>query len=73
MVDGMFSQEENVDSGVTQGTVPGRVFFLMFINDITTNLNSGTKIGLFADDCLIYGAIHYIQDQFLFQQDLDTL
>ena len=73
MVDGVFSLEENVDSGVPQGTVLGPLLFLLFINDITTNLNTGTRIRLFADDCLIYRAIHSIQDQILLQQDLDTL
>ena len=73
MVDGVFSLEENVDSGVPQGTVLGPLLFLLFINDITTNLNLGTRIRLFADDCLIYRAIHSIQDQILIQQDLDTL
>ena len=72
MVDGMFSQDENVDSGVPQGAVLGPLPFLLFINDITTNLNTRTRIRLFADDCLIYRAIHSIQDQILLQQDLLT-
>ena len=73
MVDGVFSLEENVDSGVPKGTVLGPLLFLLFINDITTNLSTGTRIRLFADDCLIYRVIHSIQDQILLQQDLDTL
>ena len=73
MVDGVFLLEENVDSGVPQGTVLGPLLFLLFINDITTNLNTGTRIRLFADDCLIYRAIHSIQDQIILQQDLGTL
>ena len=62
-----------MDSGVPQGTVLGPLLFLLFINNITTNLNSGTRIRLFADDCFIYRAIHSIQDQILLKQDLDTL
>ena len=73
MVDGVFSKEEGVDSGVPQGTVLGPLLFLLFIKDITKNLNSGTSIRLFADDCLLYRAINSVQDQLLLQQDLDTL
>ena len=73
MVDDVFSEEENVDSCVPQGTVLGPLLFLLVINDITTNLNSGTRIRLFADGCLIYRAVHSTQDQILLQQDLDTL
>ena len=73
MMDGVLSQEENVDSGVPQGTVLEPILFLLFTNNITTNLNTGTRIRLFADDCLIYRVIHSIQDQILLQQDLDTL
>ena len=57
MVDGVFSQEEKVDSGVPQGTVLGPLLFLLFINDIPDGLTSGTRIRLFADDCLVYRPI----------------
>ena len=73
MVDGVFSQEDMVESGVPQGTVLGPLLFLVFINDITTSLNPGSRIRLFADDCLIYRAIKSLEDQILLQQDLNTL
>ena len=46
MVDGVFSKEENVDSGNLQGTVSGPLLFLLFINDIPNNLSAGTTIRL---------------------------
>lgn len=73
VVDGVSSQEEKVDSGVPQGTVLGPLLFLLFINDIGINLNAGTSIRLFADDCLIYRPIRSPQDQVLLQQDLSSL
>ena len=65
MVDGMFSKEESVDSGVPQGTVLGPLLFLLLINDIPNNLSAGTTIRLFADDCLVYRPIRSIDDQIL--------
>ena len=52
MVDGVFSKEESVDSGV-QGTVLGPLLSLLFITNIPNNLSAGTTIRLFADDCLV--------------------
>lgn len=42
----------NVESGVPQGSVLGPLLFLMFINDIATNIR--VNIGLYADDCILY-------------------
>ena len=41
----------HVNSGVPQGTVLGPLMFLLYINDITTNISS--NIRLFADDCVL--------------------
>ena len=67
IVEGTFSEEENVASGVPQGTVLGPLLFLLFIDDITFHLNPGTSIRLFADDCLIYRPITKASDQDLLQ------
>ena len=52
VVDGEFSGQVPVTSGVPQGSVLGPVLFLLFINDITEGVTSDMR--LFADDTIIY-------------------
>ena len=42
-------------SGVPQGTVLGPVLFSLYINDITSDIES--EIRLFTDDCICYPEI----------------
>lgn len=49
------SNPARVISGVPQGSVLGPLLFLIYINDIATNINA--TIRLFADDCVIYKEI----------------
>ena len=60
-----------VTSGVPQGSVLGPVLFLLYINDITTNIHS--QLRLFANDCLVYQLINSTDDHQILQSDLDTL
>ena len=44
----------SVTSGVPQGSVIGPIIFLLFINDITDNMNPEINVKLFADDLKVY-------------------
>jgi len=71
VIKGHSSTYVNVDSGVPQGTVLGPLMFLLYINDITTNISS--SIRLFADDCVLYRIIQSEQDHHHLQQDLNCI
>ena len=70
-VDGVLSEETEVLSGVPQGTVLGPLLFLLYINDLPSNITSITK--LFADDCMLIRRIKDTQDENTLQSDLDKL
>lgn len=52
VLNGACSGKVTVDSGVPQGSVLGPLLFLLFINDIVTDLSVPVK--LYADDCVLY-------------------
>ena len=58
-------------SGVPQGTVLGRLLFLIHINDLSSVVSS--KVRLFADYCLICGNIKNKEDQIALQNYLNLL
>ena len=58
-------------SGVPQGTVLGPLLFSLYINDITTNIDS--EIRLFVDDCVCYREIIGTEDTVTLQEDIDRL
>ena len=71
VLDGYKSNEENVKSGVPQGTVLGPLLFLTYINNMCDDIKSTAK--LFADDCLLYRNIKSQNDQKELQSDLDKV
>lgn len=71
VVNGEMSSVCCVNSGVPQGSVLGPLLFLIFINDITSNIDS--QIRLFADDCVIYREIDSSEDSLKLQVDLQQI
>ena len=71
VIKGHSSTYVHVDSGVPQGTVLGPLMFLLYINDITTNISS--HIRLFADDCVLYRVVQSHQDHQHLQHDLNLI
>ena len=60
MIEGESSRNIEVYSGVPQGTVLGPLMFLIYINDIASNVSSTCR--LFADDSIIYRSIESKHD-----------
>ena len=60
-----------VSSGVPQGTVLGPLLFSLYINDISTDIDS--EIRLLADDCVYYHEIRDAEDSLKLQKDIDRL
>ena len=58
-------------SGVPQGTVLGPLLFSLYINDISSDIES--EIRLFADDCVCYREIKDEKDTVKLQRDIDRL
>ena len=73
LVDGIRSKEEDVHSGVPQGTVLGPLMFLLYIKDLPAHVAQRSSCGLFADDCLLYRPVESIEDQVQLQRDLRNL
>ena len=60
VVEGKSLSWENVKSGIPQGTVLGPILFVIFVNDLTDDLTSMTK--LFADDTKVYRGVNNCED-----------
>ena len=60
VVNGVKSDCAPVLSGVPKGTVLGPLLFSLYINDITSDIES--EIKLFADDCVCYREIKDEED-----------
>ena len=71
VLNGVSSQPLPVLSGVPHGSILGPLFFLNDICDAGTS--NGSKLVVFADDILLYRAIHTQDDHTALQHDVDTL
>ena len=73
VVEGTSSPVLPVLSGVPQGSVLGPLLFLIFINDVTTQVSAGSFLSLFADDMALYRMIHSTADFSIVQCDISSL
>ena len=71
VVNGVKSDWAPVLSGVPQGTVLGPLLFSLYINDISSDIES--EIGLFADDWVCYREIKDEKNTMKLQRDIDRL
>ena len=72
VIKGQISQFIDVSAGVPQGSVLGPLLFLIYINDLTMNIDSIIK--LFADDTSMYLSLNdNIQRTITLNSDLDKI
>ena len=71
VVSGTQSLSRSVSSGVPKASVLGPVLFLLYINNITSEIQG--QVHLFADNCLIYCTIYSEIDHTILQNDLNSL
>jgi hypothetical protein len=62
-----------VISGVPQGSVLGPLLFLIFIDEIASQISTDSKISLFADDIALYRSILSDVDYSILQSDVSAI
>ena len=71
MLNGAFSECSRVHSGVLQGSVLGPPLFNIYVNNISSVVDSQTL--MFADDTKIFRRIESLTDFMQFQEDINHL
>ena len=72
-INGKISSPKAVVSGVPQGSILGPLLFVLFINDMFSEVSGGTEIALYADDTKIWRRIECWNDHLVLQSDIDSL
>ena len=73
VLNGQHSCWKTIDAGVPQGSVLGPLLFLLYINDITSQIKN-VNIRLFADDtCLFIDVDDRINTALQLEEDLETI
>ena len=73
LVNGEFSSTLDVKSGVPQGSILGPLLFVLFINDIHTQIFENIRIALYAGDTKMWRHILTPHDHDILQRDIDAL
>ena len=73
MIDEVNSSLCSISSGEPQGSLLGRLIFLIFINDLPEVVTPENTVSLYADDCKTSRVINCPADHSLFQSDIDTI
>lgn len=73
VIDGVTSDTQHLPSGVPQGSVPGPVLFLSYINDIASNLHPNRTARFFVVDGFLYSKIKNTTDQINLNQSLQSI
>ena len=71
-INNALSSEYPVTRSVPQGSILATIFFILFVNDLSTVVKT-SKIKMYADDVTIYHKVNNKRDYNNFQKDLATV